>query len=121
MNGIKHVADPDPFPSGLGSGSGSGPVGYSKEHNKMLQSNFWLVPIRSSDMETQVKIFEKKLFWYIIILKRRGSGSLQNSQIRIKVKIPDPDQNGSATLMLKYINCRYRHGTYTCMRSSRCI
>jgi hypothetical protein len=65
MNGIKHVADPDPFPSGLGSGSGSGPVGYSKEHNKMLQSNFWLVPIGSSDMETQVKIFEKKLFWYI--------------------------------------------------------
>lgn len=54
MNGIKHVADPDPFPSGLGSGSGSGPVGYSKEHNEMLQSNFWLVPIGSSDMETQV-------------------------------------------------------------------
>jgi hypothetical protein len=75
-------------------GSGSGAVSYSNGTKKLTgrenltKNTFCVGPVGPTDKENQVKMYKKYCFWYISSMKRQesGSGSIPNSQIRIKLK-----------------------------------
>ncbi len=87
-------------------------MSYSNEHNKInWQGKFNKVrllfgPVGPTAEGNQVKMYKKCCFRFITSLKRQGSGSVSNSQIRIKLKSsirigilsekqdPDPYQKG---------------------------